>query len=301
MREKLSESFSNEVQKSVNTLFLTADHGYTLFNELREKHPNNFINVGIMEQAMIGIATGLSIKGFSPVVYGLASFIPMKVVEQIKLMICLPNIPIKIIGDGAGLVYSHLGNSHTSINDLAMITSMPNIHIYTPGDIHEMEVCLNEFYSLKSPAYLRVGKMDNPPILSELKNIQTNNYFTNKTQSSICIVSMGSMNGISSLIAKEENMSHISFIKIKPINKSAIEKLSSFKKIIVIEEHHAIGGLNSILINEFICNNIPIPEIIHFCLKDKFTDQIGSYQYLLSLHGISFEILKKKIKEITNV
>ena len=68
-----------------------------------------------------------------------------------------------------------------------MITSMPNIHIYTPGDINEMEICLNEFYSLKSPAYLRVGKMDNPPILSELTNIQPNNYFTNKTQSSICI------------------------------------------------------------------------------------------------------------------
>ena len=109
MRTILSNKITQSAVDNPKFVALTGDHGYALFDEIKKTRPEQFLNVGMIEQAMIGIAAGLSQVGHQTLVYGLASFIPMRVIEQIKLDICYNNLPVKIIGDGAGLVYSVLG------------------------------------------------------------------------------------------------------------------------------------------------------------------------------------------------
>ncbi len=297
MREVLSEMIAQSAQNNPNFVLMTGDHGYALFDKIRTVKPESFINVGIMEQGLISLAAGMAKTGFKPMCYGLAAFIPLRVLEQIKFDVCLPNLPIKMIGDGAGLVYTILGSSHQCAEDITVLRSLPDIEIYSPGDPEEMRVCYREFSTSENPAYLRVGKADSSDLKqSELKS--TLPYFTNKTSSKTCIISTGAMLGIANKIAKDKNVSHLSIMRIKPLHLELVKMVESFDKIIVIEEHTRNGGLTSAITDFLIDNEAKIPVIKHFTLNSSFTKNAGSYQYALSEHGISHQQLTDSISNI---
>jgi transketolase len=296
MRQILSDMLVKQAKNDESFIVLSGDHGYALFDSLKKKHPERFVNAGIMEQSMVGMATGLVNVGYKPVIYGLAAFIPMRVLEQIKLDVCFSKVPVKFIGDGAGVVYSYLGNSHFCLEDLGALMPLPEIEIYSPGDSNEMSVCLEEYFDSDKPSYLRIGKSDNPEAGVIPKN--TKPYFTSEASTSTCIVSMGSMNGISAKLAKEFNISHLSIMKLKPISIDIVNQLKSFGQLIVIEEHQKYGGLKSILMNEFSEQDTVFPKCKHICFEDKFVKNCGSYQYVLSEQGMSFEQLSNTIDEL---
>ena len=129
MRDAFSKSLVDIAKKDPNVILLTGDHGYALFDEFRKIIPNQYINAGIAEQNMVGMAAGLARVGFRPFVYGLSAFIPIRVLEQIKIDIAHDNLPIVLLGDGAGFVYSHLGTSHQSTEDISATRSLPNLTI----------------------------------------------------------------------------------------------------------------------------------------------------------------------------
>ena len=121
MREDFSNALVRLALTDSKVLLLTGDHGYSLFDEFRKICPDQYINAGIAEQNMVGMAAGLARVGFRPFVYGLAAFIPIRTIEQIKLDIAHDDLPVVLLGDGAGFVYSHLGTSHQSTEDLSLI------------------------------------------------------------------------------------------------------------------------------------------------------------------------------------
>ena len=298
MRNVLSDAMTNSALKSSEFIVLTGDHGYALFDQIRHKCPDQFLNVGMIEQAMIGIAAGLCKVGFSPMVYGLSCFVPIRVVEQIKLDICYSNLPVKIIGDGAGLVYSTLGNSHQCGEDIACLRTLPNMQIYSPGDPEEMRICYLESVKENTPTYLRVGKSDNSKInLSPLTT--TMPYFTTKGDNKkTCFISTGPMLGITNKLAKKNNISHISVVKLHPISETIIDLIHPFEHIIFFEEHVRCGGLTSIVTELLIDKKVPLPKIDHFCLKPRFSQMCGTYQYALSEHGLSDNQLAEQILNI---
>ena len=138
MRSAFSKAIVDAATADPKVLLLTGDHGYALFDEFRQRCPAQFINAGIAEQNMVGVAAGLAKAGFKPIVYGLSAFVPVRVLEQIKMDVCYENLPVVFIGDGAGVVYSSLGSSHQSTEDIAMLRPIPNIEILSPSDADEM-------------------------------------------------------------------------------------------------------------------------------------------------------------------
>ena len=108
MRATFSDLLVRMGKKDSNILLITGDHGYSLFDDFRRECPGQYINAGVAEQNMIGIASGLARAGFRPIVYGLSAFIPIRVLEQIKIDIAYDCLPVILVGDGAGFVYSHL-------------------------------------------------------------------------------------------------------------------------------------------------------------------------------------------------
>src|ERR1700676_5415334 len=119
MRNAFSQALVEAARTDPRVLLLTGDHGYSLFDEFRRVCPGQYINAGVAEQNMVGVAAGLARGGFRPVVYGLSAFVPIRVLEQIKLDVCYEQLPVVFVGDGAGVVYSTLGASHQSAEDVA--------------------------------------------------------------------------------------------------------------------------------------------------------------------------------------
>jgi transketolase len=157
MRTAFSDTLIRLAKADPNVLLLTGDHGYALFDDFRLECSAQYINAGIAEQNMVGMAAGLARAGFRPIVYGLSAFIPVRVVEQIKLDIAHDKLPVMLIGDGAGFVYSHLGTSHQSTEDIACTRAIPDLSVYSPADRFEVTACMELAYKSKSPVYLRMG------------------------------------------------------------------------------------------------------------------------------------------------
>jgi transketolase len=297
MRTVLSNLISNSAINDEDFLLLSGDHGYALFDEIRSNKPDQFVNVGIMEQALISMSAGLSKVGFKPMCYGLASFVPIRVLEQIKFDVCLPKLPIKMIGDGAGLIYTHLGNSHLCAEDIASLMPLPHVEIYAPGDKEEMRICYKEFYDSNLPAYLRVGKCDNPNVNKEELS-STEPYFTHKSDSKTCFISSGAMLGTVNRFASEKNVSHISVMKLKPLSTKILDMIKDFDHIIFFEEHTRKGGVVSAVTDLCIDHSQQLPKIDFFCLNSSFIHKAGTYQYALSEHGISINQMEEKLEQI---
>src|SRR5436309_5779928 len=142
MRNAFSHALVEAARRDSRVLLLTGDHGYALFDEMRRSCPDQYINAGVAEQNMVGVAAGLAKGGFRPVVYGLSAFVPIRVLEQIKMDVCYEHLPVIFIGDGAGVVYSTLGTSHQSTEDIAALYAVPHLSILSPADSAEMTSCL---------------------------------------------------------------------------------------------------------------------------------------------------------------
>src|ERR1700688_3235721 len=119
MRKAFSDALVDAARSDPRVLLLTGDHGYALFDAFRRYFPERFLNAGVAEQNMVGVAAGLAKSGLRPVVYGLSAFVPVRVLEQIKMDVCYESLPVIFAGDGAGVVYSTLGTSHQCTEDIA--------------------------------------------------------------------------------------------------------------------------------------------------------------------------------------
>ena len=174
---------------------------------------------------MVGVAAGLSRLGYIPLVYGLSSFIPLRVYEQIKLDVVHDNLKVIFIGDGAGVVYSYLGTSHQSNEDIACLRALPNLNIFSPADSFEMRYCFDKALLTKGPSYIRIGKSDLGSVHKKfISKDSTNCIFkiNNNKNSNISIIATGSMVKKALNVAKVLNCSVYSAPKLKPINEKQI-------------------------------------------------------------------------------
>src|SRR5438093_7902351 len=133
MRNAFATALVRAARADERVVLLTGDHGYSLFDEFRRECPGQYLNAGVAEQNMVGVAAGLAKAGYRPVVYGLSAFVPIRVLEQIKLDVCYEDLPVVFLGDGAGVVYSTLGSSHQSTEDLAALRALPGLTILSPA------------------------------------------------------------------------------------------------------------------------------------------------------------------------
>jgi len=291
-------------------LLLTGDHGYALFDEFRKACPSQYINAGIAEQNMVGMAAGLAKVGFKPFVYGLSAFVPVRVVEQIKIDIAHDGLPVILIGDGAGFVYSHLGTSHQSTEDIACTRSIPNLVVMSPADRFELEACMMLAYRSGYSTYLRMGKADlgdvhsesiseevvKSPISITKSKILMEEGKKNNKDSSVVIFASGSMVKTAIILANERysDARVFSLAMLKPLDEEFVRSLClESKAIIVMEEHSIIGGISSAILEAF--SSIGCPPLLRIGVTDRFSKFCGSYDYLLQEHGLSADLVIKKI------
>lgn len=303
MRQRFSNKLLEIAKKNKKFILLTGDHGYGIFDKFQHFYKSQFLNAGVAEQNMVGVAAGLSRTGFLPMVYGLSSFIPVRVYEQIKIDVAQDKLKVIFIGDGAGLVYSYLGTSHQSFEDIACLRSIPNINIYSPADEFEIDYCFDSAIANKGPSYIRIGKSDLPKVhTKKLKSNNKNSIFklNESKNSKISILATGSMVYKAIEISKILKCNVYSVPFLKPINKKeVINIMTKSNFLITIEEHSVFGGLGSI-ISEIISQH-SISKLLSIGIEDKFSEKCGSYEYTINEFKLDNKSIIKKINNFLKV
>ncbi len=298
MRQAFSDTLMKLAKEDVRIVLLTGDHGYALFDEFRQTLPKQYINAGIAEQNMVGMAAGLAKVGMRPIVYGLSSFVPVRVVEQIKIDIAHDNLPVILFGDGAGMVYSHLGTSHQSLEDIAVLRSLPNMQIYSPADRFEMQACIEQSFQLSRPTYIRMGKSDRGDVHTAMpvNLISPIPLAGNQTDAQVVFYATGSMVTTALKIAKDISLQAAVFSvpQVQPIESIMIlAQCDTASHIVTFEEHSVSGGLGSAICEILSSTN---PKLILRIGSDYlFSKNCGSYDYILGEHGLDIASVKAKI------
>lgn len=300
MREAFSTALIHLAQQDPRVILLTGDHGYALFDEFRRVCPNQYINAGIAEQNMVGMAAGLARTGFRPVVYGLSAFIPVRVLEQIKLDVAHDRLPVIFIGDGAGFVYSHLGTSHQSTEDIACARAIPDLQIFSPADAFEMTMCMQAAYQAHASVYLRMGKSDRGVVHAAVPEASSGELLQLKQgkPGGISFIATGSMvrtaMDIASASYADASVWSAPFIKPAEVAQVAAICRNS-GPVVTMEEHSIHGGLGS-MIAEIASEHCPV-RILRIGVKDRFSEHCGTYDYLLQEHGLDRTSIEKQLAE----
>jgi transketolase len=301
MRDVLSRLLVEAAASDERFLVLSGDHGYALFDPLRAAYSDRFVNVGVAEQNMIGMAAGLAKVGYRPCVYGLAAFVPMRVLEQIKLDLCHAHLPVILLGDGAGLVYSTLGVSHQCGEDIACLRPLPGITIYSPCDEFELAACWQEARGMDHPSYIRLGKADRPRVhagpLTGTEPVWTNAVAAGKPAP--LIVATGSMASPATAYARERGVACLSVPRIKPLPQAIVAAVQASSRAIVAEEHVAAGGLFGAVAEALVAGGkagagVPVH---HLGLESRFTETAGSYENALSEHDLNSASLSRRLAD----
>lgn len=264
--------------------------------KFREQFPERFINTGVAEQAMIGIAAGLALKGMRPFCYTIATFSLYRPFEMIRVDLCYQNLPVTVIGMGAGVIYSTLGGTHHSMEDVAVASAVPNMTVLAPCDPLEMRH-MTHWCATQSqgPAYMRLGKAGEPDLTARAVDpfeVGKIRYLQRGTDTAL--ISYGITVGMTKKIAARleasgKSVSVLSCHTIKPLDRMGVEQvLASHKCVAVIEEHVPHGGLGS-RIKEIAWDSKARCRFEAFSLKDEFIHCYGTHDELLSAHGLSVD------------
>lgn len=298
MREAFSNALVRLALADPKVLLLTGDHGYALFDEFRKRCPAQYINAGIAEQNMVGMAAGLARVGFRPFVYGLAAFIPVRTVEQIKLDIAHDDLPVVLLGDGAGFVYSHLGTSHQSTEDIACTRAIPGLEVLSPSDRFEMTASMDYAYATKGPVYLRMGKSDRGDVHSgPLQALRAGGLLQVCTGRSDRpgLIATGSMVRAAMDLAQALELSLWSAPVLKPLLAEEVcAAARATSGLVTLEEHSVLGGLGA-AVSEITSEHEPV-RVLRIGVPDRFSEHCGTHAYLLREHGLDSDSVRAKIE-----
>ena len=290
----------NLIQEHPEIIVLSSDMSTPAgLDKFKAAYPDHFMNVGIAEQNMIGIAAGLAEEGFKPICVAQACFISMRSFEQIRQYCGYMGIPIVLVGIGSGLSLQYMGNTHYSIEDISLMRTIPGMTIVAPSDALEAMKALEAAVNHSNPVYIRLfGGTGIPSIYSEDFDFEIGKSVKLRDGKDIQLIATGSMVLMAMRTAElltDEGIeaSVTNMHTIKPLDYSAIEL--GKRLIVTIEEQNIIGGLGS-AVAESLSEHLHHPTLLRFGINDQYMP-VGSYSYLLEQAGIIPEIIKESVIE----
>jgi transketolase len=271
--------------------------------KFREEFPERFIDVGVAEQGMIGLCAGMALRGFRPFAYTIATFSAYRPFEFIRDDLCYQNLPVVVVGMGAGIIYSTLGGTHLTQEDIGILSPLPNLSILAPCDPPELREALKHCAKTTGPVYLRIGKAGEPTFTDkavdpfEFGKIR---YITRG--SDVCVLTFGHVMDLAHTVAKDlegqgRSVSLVSCHTMKPIDVAGItELLHKHKLVVTVEEHSCVGGLGA-QVKQIAWDSRATCNLKTFSLKDEFIHCYGSHNDLREAHGLSSKLILDAISK----
>lgn len=295
MRTAFIQQLIEEAKENDSIFLLVGDLGYSVVEPFAEMFLERFLNVGIAEQNMTGIAAGLAKEGYNVFTYSIGNFPTLRCMEQIRYDICYHKLSVKIVAVGGGYAYGPLGASHHTTEDIGMLRVIPNMNVCAPGDPIETRQITSLMCSNNLPCYLRLGKAGEPIIHDLNRSFDWGDIIKVIGGKDIAVLSTGGMLNYSFFYINEnkKKWSLYSIPFIKPLNIfQLIGILQNYDELITIEEHQKSGGFSSSILEAVndIKNtiDIDIPKITTIAINDKFLDFAGSQEYLKNKAGLTF-------------
>ncbi len=304
MRTAFIRELTRICENDDRVVLITADMGFSVFDAFAEQFPDRFFNVGIAESTMVGVAAGLAMQGYKPVIYSIVPFATMRCFEQLRIDVCYQNLPVIVVGVGGGLSYGALGSTHHAIEDVSIMRAVPNMSVYVPGDPLETVAVLRLALEYGRPAYIRLGKNNEPQVHSEAINAE-DGMIALRRGVTIAVVCSGpliaqALQLSDRLEAIGKSVSVFSMLRIKPLPVETLKEVCiSHTVLVTIEEATLVGGASA-AIAEWILDSAvhPVPRLIRFGIPDAFPGAYGSHQFLLHLFGLDADSMFTKLAPI---
>lgn len=301
-RNAFGAFLTEEAAEHPDLFAMTADFTKsTGLAKFKEQYPNQFLSVGIAEQNMIALASGLASEGKNVFACSFASFVTTRCYEQVKVNLGYMQHNVKLVGIASGLGVSHQGNTHFGLDDVSLMRAIPNMTIVVPSDCTEVAKATLALAKMTGPAYFRlVGEGFVPIVNDDDYHFEIGKGIKKRDGKDVLIIANGTMVNQSLKVAKELSEQNgleaavINMHTVKPLDTQIIEdNIDGKKLLVVVEEGQINGGLGS-AVSEFVASLGNRPKLIRLGVNDKFP-HAGSYNYLLAQCGLDVESIKKMI------
>jgi len=304
MRDHFVKALTEEAEKDKNIILITGDLGFGVLNDFANKFPKQYINAGVAEQNMTGIASGLGMDGKIVFTYSIGNFNTLRCLEQIRNDACYHNANVNIVSIGGGFSYGALGYSHHATEDIAIMRAIPNLNVFVPCDFWEVQEITKQVIKLGGVNYIRIDKSS-----AETNYNQNEKFVIGKARvltegENLTIITTGGITDVA-LNAQKEMLKEgvsirvVSMHTIKPIDREMILDCSkNTGGIITLEEHSIIGGLGGAVTEVLMQEGIYPNKFKMMGLESKFSTIVGSQEYLRSVNKLDVSSVINGIKKI---
>jgi len=304
MRDAFVKTLEKLCQSDSDIFLLTGDLGFKLFDSFREKYPDRFLNMGIAETNMIGVAAGLSFSGKKVYCYSMIPFLIMRCFEHIRIDVCYHNLDVRLVGVGSGLVYGLEGVTHHAIEDVAIMRSLPNMTVVAPGDPYEVSECINVSVGHKGPMFIRLGRTGEPQVHTSVPDFKIGKgIIVFNKGNDICLLATGTMlhkaKVTSELLLKKGfGVTLMSLHTIKPLDEMLVKDCAKkYRSIFSIEDHSIVGGLGSAVAE--VLSEIRYDGLFkRIGLPNEFNRYVGRTEYLHQKYGLTPQEMANNITKL---
>lgn len=301
----MRNAFADELTKlGVNdprVVLLSGDIGNRLFDEYKANNEDRFFNCGIAEANMMGTAAGMALSGLRPFIYTITPFTTTRCYEQIRIDVCYHNVPVVIVGTGAGLTYAELGPTHHSLEDFAIMRVLPHMTVLAPADENELRQCMRAALEIDGPVYIRIGKKNEEIIPKTNDTFNIGQSITVRDGADVCLIGTGTLlptvleaaeilniNGVNSRVE--------SFHTVKPLDETTLkDTFLRYSIVAVVEEHSRIGGLGSSIAEWLARESGDTGKLISFGTDDEFMHEVGTQDYARAKYGLTAENIAAQV------
>ncbi len=296
MRNEFARTIKAMARENDKVVLLSGDIGNRLFDSYKKDFSDRFYNCGVAEANMTSMAAGMAMSGYRPVTYTITPFNTSRCYEQIKIDICYHNLPVVIVGVGAGLSYAGLGATHHSFEDISILRTLPNMHVVCPADAVEVKLSLKQAFKLGRPVYIRIGKKNEPIIHQTEPEFEIGKGIVVKEGTKVCLMGCGNIlpvvcDAAALLEKKGVSAKVVSMHTVKPLDTRLLSDIfGKFPVVCSVEEHSLIGGFGSAAAEWLVDNN---PEFkgrfLRFGMKDAFIHKSGNQENARKITALTSE------------
>lgn len=307
MRDTVIRTLIELGKEDKDVELITGDLGFGVLKSFWETLPNQFINAGIAEQNMTGVAAGMALEGKKVFTYSIGNFPTLRCLEQIRNDCAYHNANVNVICVGGGYVYGSLGMSHHATEDIAILRALPDVTVICPGDPIEASLAVKKIAQTDGTCYLRLGRGGEQNVNTVIKEFEIGKAYklrdAKDMNKKVAVFSTGAIleettKACDMLEEQGIAVEQYSFPTVKPIDRAVIEDCANrFDNIFTVEEHNIVGGFGG-AVAEVLAECGGKAKLHRIGIDDFYCIEVGSQAYLREQVGINAEGIVRKVKGV---
>jgi transketolase len=302
MRDAFVKALLLHAQADKRVMLITGDLGFGVLTNYAKELPAQFINAGVAEQNMTGLATGLALEGRNVFTYSIANFPTLRCLEQIRNDVLYHDASVNVVAIGGGFSYGSLGMSHHATEDVGIMRTLPGLRVLAPCDETETVALVEQMITNAAPSYLRLDK--SKAVAAAAEAFVPGKLRQMRRGASVAMVGYGGVMAEALLAADLLDAVGIdcavfSAHTLKPFDTESLIKLViDYDVIVTIEEHVPIGGLGSLAADTFLDAGVMPRRFARFCLPDAYSSIVGSQEYLRMRHSLDASSIAARVRKL---